>query len=90
MAREFPGWLHIGVAAGRYRADYELLRRMVADGVFTRGRFTSAKEQAPIYLRVDELDAWQRGGVDAVRALREAPDPESVLAPDLGGEAGGA
>ncbi len=81
MAREFPGWRHIGVAAKEYGVTWALLRKLVKEGVFTRGRFTSTTDAGPVYLKVAELDAWQSGGVDAVRAIREA-----VPAHDLGGE----
>lgn len=89
MAKEFPGWLPIAVAAERYDLHYEALRRLVNQGIFTRGRFTSRKEQAPIYLRIEELDAWKRGGVNAVAAVKLKLDPNSdvpVPSHDPGGE----
>jgi len=89
-AEKFPGWLSISEAAKKYRADYNALRRMVKDGVFTRGQFSSAKGRPPIYLRVDELDAWKRGGVAAVASVKaayERSQQQLVAAQhDLGGE----
>lgn len=73
MRRNFPGWLHLPVAAKRYKLKYETLRRMVKEDIFTRGRFTSTSAATPpIFLKIEELDAWKRGGVDAVKAVREA------------------
>jgi hypothetical protein len=65
-----PGWLSIREAAKRYRVNYHVLWSMVKNGVLTRGRFTAAEQQPRIYLKVEELDAWKEGGVDAVRELR--------------------
>lgn len=85
MPAEFPGWVSAPEAVERYGIGYVMLRQLVSDGTFTRGRFSSAQQRPPIYLRIDELDAWKRGGVDAVRELRSAREkPEAVLAPDLG------
>jgi hypothetical protein len=50
--------------------SYGRLCELVAEGVFTRGKFSLAKQRPPIYLRVEELNAWNRGGVDAVRRVR--------------------
>lgn len=87
MAAEFPGWVSAPEAVERYGIAYVLLRNLVANGVFTRGRFSLAEKRPPIYLRIDELDAWKRGGIDAVRELRAAPQkPEPAHSPDLGGE----
>src|SRR5262245_49767138 len=98
MPREIPGWLPIAEAAERYGIAYEPLRRMANEGFFTRGRFTSDKPGAPIYLRIDELDAWKSEGVDGVRRVQAANKAASeqdaaktelaaAHAPDLG-EAG--
>jgi hypothetical protein len=80
MAESHPGWLKIAAAARRYGIPYRRLWVMVGDDVFTRGRFSNA-EQPHIWLRVDELNAFKAGGVDAVRELR------GLVAPELG-EAG--
>lgn len=72
MAVEIPGWLTAQDASERYGIPYQSLRKLVADGVFTRGNFSGAKERPPIYLRVEELDAWKRGGVTAAKRLRDA------------------
>lgn len=89
MAAEFPGWVSAQDAVERYGIAYHLLRQLVGEGVFTRGRFSLAEKRPPIYLRVEELDAWKRGGIDAVRELRAAPkEAAPVHAPDLGGEGG--
>ena len=83
--REIPGWLPISAACAQYGHDYEFLRRLVKEGIFTRGRFTSAKETAPIYLRVDELDAWKAGGVEEVERVRAArAELAAVTGPELG------
>ncbi len=72
MAAEFPGWLSAPEAVERYGIAYVMLRRLVADGVFTRGRFSTAKKKPPIYVRVAELDAWKSGGIPAVSKARKA------------------
>jgi hypothetical protein len=69
-ATRFPGWLSLPDAAMKYRVRYETLRRLARDGVFTVGNFSAAKKRPPVYLRVDELDAWKRGGVPAVERVR--------------------
>lgn len=77
--RKIKGWLHISEACERYGHDYPDLRRLVTEQkVFTRGRFTSMKPTAPIYLRVDELEAFKRGGVGAVRDLQAAAEKAST------------
>lgn len=70
MAAEYPGWLTATEATDRYGISYTMLRKLVADGVFTRGQFSSAKDRPPIYLRVTELEAWRAGGVPAVNAVK--------------------
>lgn len=81
MALEIPGWLPLAAAAERLGVDYESARVMVHEGVFTRGRFTSEKRGAPIYLRIEELDAWRVGGVDAVRRVQEAHKADAAKLP---------
>jgi hypothetical protein len=76
MRAAYPGWLSAPEAARRYGIEYQALRRLVATGVFTRGRFSAAAVRPPIYLRKTELDAYKRGGVDAVAAARSARDAE--------------
>jgi hypothetical protein len=84
MAGDFPGWIAAPDAVRRHGISYTMLRKLVRDGVFTRGQFSAAKERPPIYVRVAELRAWKRGGVAAVEVLkRQTPE----LAPDVG-EAG--
>jgi hypothetical protein len=68
--RKIRGWIHILEACERYGHDYNHLRRMVKEGIFTRGRFTSEAKGAPIYLLVKELDAFKRGGAGAVRKVQ--------------------
>jgi hypothetical protein len=77
MRSAHPGWLSAPEAARRYGIDYQALRRLVATGVFTRGRFSAALRRPPIYLRKTELDAFKRGGVDAVAAARAAREEGS-------------
>jgi hypothetical protein len=84
MALEIPGWLPLGVAAERLGVEYEFLRGLVTDGVFTRGRFTSEKRTAPIYLRVQELDAWRAEGVAGVRRVQATFAPIAEQAHDTG------
>lgn len=88
MALEFPGSLHVSAAAEQYKVPHQLLRKLVREGVFTRIRYTSAEtDTGPLYLRIAELDAWQTGGVDAVRKLRERESKQELVAThDLGGE----
>lgn len=82
MVKEFPGWLALPDAAKLCGLTYESLRRLVKDGVFTRGRFTSAvAAKTPIYLKVSELETFKAGGVDAVLAMREPVVPTH----DIGG-----
>jgi hypothetical protein len=54
--------------------DYGLSRwklyRLVDAGVLTRGRWSPAAKQPPIHLSVKELDAYARGGVDAVERVK--------------------
>ena len=69
---KIPGWLSLPDAAQRYRMRYETLRRLAHDGVFTVGKFSAAKKRPPMFLRVDELEAWKRGGVGAVAPLKAA------------------
>lgn len=90
MAREFPGWIAISAAADKYAVDYEILRRLVRDEVLTRGRFTSDAPGAPIFLRVEELDAFKIGGVEAARKAKAAHEAEieELHAPDLGNPVG--
>jgi hypothetical protein len=92
MAQKFKGWLHIPLACKRYGTDYNTLRKMVRAGVFTRGRFTSEAANAPVYVRIDEMNAWKKGGIDAVRRLQAQraarEELEALTAPVLGGEGG--
>ncbi len=94
MAAESCEWLTAAEASARYGIPYPSLRKLVADGVFTRGQFGTATRRPPIFLRVVELDAWKSGGVAAARRLKDAWAVASVAsfaapAPvhDLGGEA---
>lgn len=73
---KFPGWLSLPDAAQRYRVRYETLRRLARDGVFTVGKFSAAEKRPPVFLRVNELDAWKRGGVEAVSEIRTAAKPK--------------
>jgi len=88
MATEFPGWLTPTEATERYGISYMMIRRFVSAGVFTRGQFSNAESRPPIYLRIEELDAWKRGGVAAVAPIKAAFErAEAALAShDLGGE----
>jgi hypothetical protein len=72
MPVESPGWLPASEAVREYGLSYNLLRKLVADGVFTRGVFGAAKERPPIYVRRAELDAYKAGGVNAVAPVRAA------------------
>jgi hypothetical protein len=47
-----------------------VLYRLVEGGVLTRGSFSPAVKQPPIFLAAKELDAFKRGGVDAVRRVK--------------------
>lgn len=75
MALEVPGWLVMTAAAREYGVEYQALRRLVVAGVFTVGRFTVATKKPPIYLKVSELDAWQRDGIDGVKVVRNGTKP---------------
>lgn len=88
MAAEFPGWMIMSEASERYGVSYMTLRKMVRDEVFTKGQFSTAASQPPVYLRIVELDAWKRGGIAAVAPLKAAFErSEAALASnDLGGE----
>lgn len=68
---KFPGWLSLMDAAQKYRVRYETLRRLARDGVFTIGKFSAATKRPPVFLRVAELDAWKKGGVAAVKKVRD-------------------
>lgn len=72
MAVKYPGWISALDAAQKYGIRYNALRQLVRDGVFTRGQFSTAKERPPIYLRTAELDAWKKGGLDAVAPVKAA------------------
>lgn len=72
MTTQFPGWIAASDAVEKYGISYTLLRKLVSDGVLTRGVFSTAKERPPIYLRTTELDAWKSGGVGAVAPVRSA------------------
>lgn len=88
--RQFKGWLPLKAACDRYKLDYEKLRRMVRSGIFTRGRFTSEAANAPVYVRIDELEMWKHEGIDGVRRMQAAraanEELESLTAPVIGGE----
>lgn len=90
MEPDFPKWLSATEAVERYGIEYQMLRKLVHSGVFTRGQFSAAKSRPPIYLRVAELDAWKKGGVAAVAPLKaafEATSRELAAAhPEHGGE----
>lgn len=83
MASVHPGWMPISQAVRKYRISYWRLREMVQRDIFTRGRFHLGEVKPRIYLRVDELEAWKTGGIEAVEALRSAMPTH-----DLGGEGG--
>jgi hypothetical protein len=70
MTRTIPGWLLIRVAAERYGYTYWKLRNLVVAGVLTRGDFTGDKT-APIFLRVEELEAYKKGGASAAMNIKE-------------------
>lgn len=72
MPVESPDWLTAADAVREFGLSYNLLRKLVADGVFTRGVFGVAKDRPPIYVRRVELAAWKAGGVNAVAPIREA------------------
>lgn len=67
-----PGWISLADAVNRYGVAYNSLRKLVAADVFTRGKFSMAELRPPIYLRVEELDAWKAGGVLAVAPVKAA------------------
>jgi hypothetical protein len=67
----YEGWLTVKSAAVYCRLEEKTFRRLIDAGVFTRGRFSAAPKRPPIYLKVAELDAWKRGGADAVAAVRK-------------------
>lgn len=74
-AMSHPGWVSLPEAAERvcgkrYGSGHEQLRRLVADGVFTRGRF-SGSERGRIFILEDELAAWRKGGVAAVKEVQK-------------------
>jgi len=88
-ALEFPGWLKLGDAAKEYGLKYETLRRLVKNNTFSRGNFTNPDaDTPPIYVRIAELEAWKRGGVDAVQRLREheSKQPFPFATHEMGGE----
>ena len=89
MAADFPGWMILSEASERYGVSYGMLRKLVSDGIFTKGQFSTAPDRPPIYLRIEELDAWKRGGVNAVAPVRAAFEKtEAAMAShDVGGEA---
>jgi hypothetical protein len=72
----------------RLRVRYEALRRLVRAGVFTVGRFSTATKKPPVFLRVKELEAWKRGGVEAVGRLRREEATAEVVPAHEYGEAG--
>ncbi len=82
MAAVHPGWLTIREAEKRYRVSYWRLWAFVQKGILTRGNFHSVDRRSPIYLKVEELEAWKHGGTDAVLALR------GIQPAELGGEGG--
>lgn len=89
MAVDFPGWITALDAAEKFGVNYSLLRQLVKDDVFTRGKFSTASQRPPIYLRVDQLRAYKRGGIAAVvpvKAAYEASlcEPIPAHAPELG------
>lgn len=89
VALEFPGWMRLRDAAIAYGLKYETLRRLVKDGVFTRGRFTSqSADTPPVFVKIAELDAWKSGGVDAVIALRNRVADATYPVPHELGESG--
>lgn len=74
-AMSHPGWVSLPEAAERvcgkrYGSGHEQLRRLVAVGVFTRGRFSDS-DRGRIFLKSDELEAWIRGGVEAVKDVQK-------------------
>lgn len=89
MPLVIPGWLPIAAAAERAGTSVYTIRKMVADEILTRGRFTSVAPGAPIYIRIDELDAWKIDGLEGVRRVQEAnraakSELAAAHAPDLG------
>lgn len=86
MSAEFPGWLTPAEATERYGISYTMIRKLLAEEVLTRGQFSTASERPPIYLRVEELDAWKRGGVPAIAPVKARYEASLALPVVLGGE----
>lgn len=72
MATKFPGWLSAAEAVAQYGINYDTLRDLVQEGVFTRGSFAAGRSRPRIYVREVELKAWKSGGVGAVAPVRAA------------------
>jgi hypothetical protein len=63
-------WLPLAAAVREYGLSRWVLYRLVEGGVLTRGSFSPAVKQPPIFLSAKELDAYRAGGVDAVRRVK--------------------
>ena len=72
MAADDDKWLPLASAAERAGLPYETLRRLAKTGVFTRKALSKAEKRPPVFLHADELDAWKRGGVEALRKVQDA------------------
>lgn len=70
MSRNRADYVPLRKGAKRIGESYESLRRLARAGVFTRGCFSVATKRPPVYLRIDELDAYRLGGIEAVRRVQ--------------------
>ncbi|HYH69414.1 MAG TPA: hypothetical protein VD866_32265 [Urbifossiella sp.] len=71
MASTDPNWLPLAAAAERIGKPYETVRRLAKEGVFTKGTFGGGAKRPHVSLRVDELDAYKRGGIEELRRLQD-------------------
>jgi hypothetical protein len=67
--------LPLHASAERVGIPYETIRQLAKAGVFTVTTFSAGKTRPPIFLSVAELDAWKRGGLQALRELQAVAKP---------------